>query len=147
LYYIVNYILLILFSIKLIVLLLGKCLLSFAFYILTIYHKAPTNQDSIAQRTEDEISASPRIDTESTLWVGGGIQGVKGLPGGCWSVWGTHGDGPQLSYAASWHNALTVLGQYKSDNVFHILYKTWSRISFTLTCSMHSCKQNEFSGP
>jgi len=43
---------------------------------------------------------------------------------GCWSVWSTHDDAPQLSYAASRHNGLTVLGQYKSENVFHILYKT-----------------------
>jgi len=48
LYYIVNYLLLILFSVKLIILSLGKLLVSFALYILTIYHKAPTNQDSIA---------------------------------------------------------------------------------------------------
>jgi len=32
---------------------------------------------------------------------------------------GTHGDGP-----------------YKSENVFHILYKPWSRISFMLQCSI-----------
>ena len=50
--------------------------MSFALYILTIY-TYPTNQDSIAQRTEDEISASPRIDTESTLSVGGGIRGLR----------------------------------------------------------------------
>jgi len=39
--------------------------------------QAPTNQDSIAQRTEDKISASPRIDTQSTLSVGGGIRGLR----------------------------------------------------------------------
>jgi len=67
LYYIINYLLLILFSVKLIIPLLGKLLLSFALYILTIYHKAPTNQDLIAQRTEDEMNASPRIDTQEYL--------------------------------------------------------------------------------
>ena len=77
LHYIVNCLLFILFSVKLIILLLGKFLVSFALYILTIYHKAPTNQDSIAQRTEGEISASPRIDTQSTLSVGGGIRGLN----------------------------------------------------------------------
>jgi len=73
----VNYILLVLFSVNLITLLLCEFILSFALSILTIYHKAPTNQDSIAQRTEDEISASPRIDTQSTLSVGGGIRGLN----------------------------------------------------------------------
>jgi len=68
--------LLILFSDKSIILLLGKSLLFFGFYIPKIYHKAPTNKNSIAQRTEDEISASPRVDTQSTLSVGGGIQGL-----------------------------------------------------------------------
>ena len=72
----VNY-LLISFSVKLIMLLLGKFILSFVLYILIIYHKAPNNQDSIAQRTELEISASPRIDTQNTLSVGGGIQGLN----------------------------------------------------------------------
>jgi len=53
---------------------------SFALNILTIYHKAPTNQDSIAQRTDGEISASPRIETQSTLPVGGGNRGLKVYP-------------------------------------------------------------------
>jgi len=48
-----------------------------ALCILTIYRKGPTTQDSIAQRTEGEISASPRIDTQSTLSVGGGIRGLR----------------------------------------------------------------------
>jgi len=61
---------------------------------------------------------------------------------GRWTAWGTHDDAPQLSHAASRHNGLTVL-----ENVFHILDKPWRRISFTLRCSMHSCKENEFSGP
>jgi len=71
------HLLVILFSDKLILLLLGKLLLSFALYILTIYHEAPTNRDSIAQRTEDEISASRRVDTQSTLSVGGGIRELR----------------------------------------------------------------------
>jgi len=75
LYYFVNCFLLILFSVKLIILLLF--LVYFALYILIIYHKAPTNQDSITQRTEGEISASPRIDTQSTLSVGGGNRGLN----------------------------------------------------------------------
>ena len=35
----------------------------FSIHILTIYHKAPTHQESIAQRVEDEISSSLRVDT------------------------------------------------------------------------------------
>ena len=84
-FYIVNYVLFVLFSDQLITLLLGKFIQSFALYILTIYHKAPTNQDSIAQRTEDEISVSPRIDTEYLVgrwWH----PRAQGLPGGCWSA-------------------------------------------------------------
>ena len=69
-------IILLIASVKLIILSLGKFLASFALYILTIYHKAPTNHDSIAQRTEGEISASPRIDNQSTLSVGGGNRGL-----------------------------------------------------------------------
>ena len=51
---------------------------------------------------------------------------------GHWSALGAHDNATQLSYAASQHNGVTVLGQYKSENVFHILYKPCSRISFTL---------------
>ena len=76
----------------------------------------------------------------------GSVEASEGS-GGCWSAWGVHDDAPQLSYAASWQNALTVLSQYKSENVFHVLYKPGSRISFTLRCSVHSCKENMFSGP
>jgi len=53
----------ILFADKSIILLLAKLPLSFPLHILTIYHKAPTSQNSIAQRAKDEISASPRVDT------------------------------------------------------------------------------------
>jgi len=57
----------ILFADKSIILLLAKLPLSFPLHILTVYHKAPTSQDSIAQRAEDEISASPRVDTRQDL--------------------------------------------------------------------------------
>jgi len=61
---------------KLIIISLGKFLVSYALLILTIYHKAAANQSSIAQRIEGETSASPRIDTQSTLSVDGGIRGL-----------------------------------------------------------------------
>jgi len=77
LHYIVNCLLFSLFSVKLIIISLGKFLVYCALYILTIYHKAPTNQDSIAQRTGGETSASPWIDTQSNLSVGGGIRGLS----------------------------------------------------------------------
>jgi len=45
-------------------------------------------------------------------------------------------NGPQLSYAASRHSGLTVLGPYKSENVFQELNKPWSIISITLWYSI-----------
>jgi len=57
----------ILFADKSIIFSLAKWPLSFPLHILTIYHKTPTSQDSIAQRAEDEISASPRVDTRQDL--------------------------------------------------------------------------------
>jgi len=55
------------FSDKSIILLLAKLPLSFPLHILTIYHKVPTSQNSIAQRAEDEISASRKVDTRQYL--------------------------------------------------------------------------------
>jgi len=55
------------FADKSIIFSLAKRPLSFPLHILTFYHKAPTIQDSIAQRAEDEISASPRVDTRLDL--------------------------------------------------------------------------------
>jgi len=57
----------ILFADKSIILSLAKLPLSFPIHMLTIYHKAPTNQDSITQRAEDEICASLRLDTRQDL--------------------------------------------------------------------------------
>jgi len=62
---------------KLIIISLGKFLVTYALFILTIYHKAPADQISIAQRTKGKTSASPRINTQSTLSVGGGIRGFN----------------------------------------------------------------------
>jgi len=83
---------------KLIIISLGKFLVSYALLILTIYHKAPTNQSSIAQRAEGETSASPRIDTQSTLSVveesEGSIirkQDVRAWTGSNWLMIGTNG--------------------------------------------------------
>jgi len=41
--------------------------LSFLLPLLTIYHKAPTSQDSIAQSVEKKISGSPWVDTREEL--------------------------------------------------------------------------------
>ena len=53
---------------KLIIILLSKYLVAFALYILTIYHKAATNQCTIAHGTESETSTTPRIDTQSAFF-------------------------------------------------------------------------------
>ena len=67
---------------------------------------------------------------------------------GCWSAWGTHDDAPQLSYAASQHKGLTVLGLHKSENVLHVLYKPWSRISLTTRCCIKTTVLREvYSNP
>ena len=76
LFYIVNYRLFILFSVKLIILLLGKLLLSFALYILTIYHKAPTNRDSIAQRPRTKLVPALGSIPRVSYRVCGGIRGL-----------------------------------------------------------------------
>ena len=49
---------------------------------------------------------------------------------------GVYDNGSQLSYAASRHSGLNVLGPYKSENVFHELNKPWSIISITLWYSI-----------
>ena len=74
------HLLLFLFSDKSIILLLTELHLSFPLHILTIYHKAPTSQDSFAQRGEDEINASPRLDTHQYL-VGRWKASSRGLSG------------------------------------------------------------------
>ena len=63
---------------------------------------------------------------------------MAGSPGRCQVARGAY-DSPQLLFAASWNTGLTVLGPYKRENVFHVLCKPYSRISFTLRCSIKKC--------
>jgi len=57
----------ILFAEKSILISLTNLPLSFPLHILTICHRDPTSQDSMSQMAEEQISASPRVDTRQDL--------------------------------------------------------------------------------